>query len=145
MISLHSSPWSTLVYTRLHSSSDSSTLVYICLATRLHLFTFVCDSSTFVYTRIHSSSDSSVFLEWIHIFGFPGPDINKKYKIKPSCYLIIKSVRFYFICSFIFNFPVSRNRSSHQRYAVKKAVVKNFSNFTGKHLCQSLFLIKLQA
>ena len=28
---------------------------------------------------------------------------------------------------------------------LKKAVLKNFEKFTGKHLCQSLFLIKLQA
>ena len=27
----------------------------------------------------------------------------------------------------------------------KKDVLKNFANFTGKHLCWSLFLIKLQA
>ena len=27
----------------------------------------------------------------------------------------------------------------------KKGVLKNFSNFTGKHLCRSLFLIKLDA
>ena len=42
---------------RLHSS----TFVYTRLVTRLHLSTFVCDSSAFVYTRLHSSSDSSVF------------------------------------------------------------------------------------
>ena len=36
-------------------------------------------------------------------------------------------------------------RSSHRRCSVKKGVFKNFPNFTGKHLCQSLFLIKLQA
>ena len=35
-------------------------------------------------------------------------------------------------------------RSSHQRCSVKIGVLKNFSNFTGKHLCWSLFLIKLQ-
>ena len=45
---------STLVYIRLDSSSDSSTLVYIRLVTRLH-------SSTFIYTRL----DSSGFLEQI--------------------------------------------------------------------------------
>ena len=28
---------------------------------------------------------------------------------------------------------------------MKKGVLKNFVNFTGKHLCGSLFLIKLQA
>ena len=27
----------------------------------------------------------------------------------------------------------------------KKRVFKNFAKFTGKHLCQSLFLMKLQA
>ena len=29
--------------------------------------------------------------------------------------------------------------------AVKKGILKNFANFTGKHLCWSLYLIKLQA
>ena len=28
---------------------------------------------------------------------------------------------------------------------MKKAIVKNFAKFTGKHLCQSLFLQKLKA
>ena len=36
-------------------------------------------------------------------------------------------------------------RSSHWRCSVKKGVLKNFAKFTGKHLCRSLFLIKLQA
>ena len=36
-------------------------------------------------------------------------------------------------------------RSSHQRYSMKKGVLRNFAKFTGKHLCQSPFLIKLQA
>ena len=36
-------------------------------------------------------------------------------------------------------------RSSHRRYSLKKGVLKNSSNFTGKHLCWSLVLIKLQA
>ena len=36
-------------------------------------------------------------------------------------------------------------RSSHRRCSVKKAVLKEFANFTGKHRCWSLFLIKLQA
>ena len=35
-------------------------------------------------------------------------------------------------------------RSSHRSCSVKKAVLKNFANFTGKHLCWSLFLITLQ-
>ena len=40
--------------------------------------------------------------------------------------------------------PVS-NRSSHRRCFVKNVALKNFANFTGRHLCWSLFLIKLQA
>ena len=37
------------------------------------------------------------------------------------------------------------HRSSHHRCFVKKGALKNFENFTGKYLCWSLFLIKLQA
>ena len=36
-------------------------------------------------------------------------------------------------------------RSSHWNSFVKKGVLRNFANFIGKHLCQSLFLIGLQA
>ena len=35
--------------------------------------------------------------------------------------------------------------SSHQRFSVGKGVLKKFVKFTGKHLCQSVFLVKLQA
>ena len=37
-----------------------------------------------------------------------------------------------------------KNRSSHRKRSVKKVVLKNFAKFTGKHLHQSHFLIKLQ-
>ena len=33
--------------------------------------------------------------------------------------------------------------SSHQRYFMKECVLRNFSKFTEKHLCQSLFLNKV--
>ena len=36
-------------------------------------------------------------------------------------------------------------RSGHPEVFYKKGVLKNFVKFTGKHLCWSLFLIKLQA
>ena len=35
-------------------------------------------------------------------------------------------------------------RSSHPKTFCEKGVLKNFAKFTEKHLCQSLFLIKLQ-
>ena len=34
-------------------------------------------------------------------------------------------------------------RSSHWGCSIKKGVLKNYTNFTGKHLSWSLFLIKL--
>ena len=34
-------------------------------------------------------------------------------------------------------------RSSHQRCSIKKGVLRNFTKFTGKHLCQSLFFNKV--
>ena len=33
---------------------------------------------------------------------------------------------------------------SHQRCSIKKAILKNFAIFTGKHLCWGLFIINLQ-
>ena len=40
---------------------------------------------------------------------------------------------------------LKRYRSSHQKCSIKRAVLKNFSIFTGKHLCRSRFLLKLWA
>ena len=37
----------------------------------------------------------------------------------------------------------AKNRNSHRRCSVKKNVLRNFAKFTGKHLCQSLFLNKV--
>ena len=42
-------------------------------------------------------------------------------------------------------FPANINRSSHRRCSIKKVLLKIFAIFTKKHLCWSLFLIKLQA
>ena len=36
-------------------------------------------------------------------------------------------------------------RSSRLQMFFKKAVLENFETFTGKHLCWSLFLVKMQA
>ena len=34
-------------------------------------------------------------------------------------------------------------RNSQRRYSIAKGVLINFAKFTGKHLCQSLFIIKV--
>ena len=39
---------------------------------------------------------------------------------------------------------VSTVRNIHRRCSVKQGVLKSFVNFTGKHLCWSLYLITLQ-
>ena len=45
----------------------------------------------------------------------------------------------------VFSAEAASIRSSHWRCSVTKSVLRNFIKFTGKHLCQSLFLTKLQA
>ena len=37
-----------------------------------------------------------------------------------------------------------RRLNTYKRRSIKKDALRNFVKFTGKHLCQSLFLIKLQ-
>ena len=39
----------------------------------------------------------------------------------------------------------SSGRSRRAEVSYKKGVLNNFEKFTGKHLCRSLFLLKLQA
>ena len=46
-------------------------------------------------------------------------------------------------CLYIFSYPLVIARSSHQRCSMKKGVLRNFTKFTGKHLCRSLFFNKV--
>ena len=50
-----------------------------------------------------------------------------------------------FIASLLDNLKHANGRSSRPEVFYKKGVLKNFAKFTGKHQCQSLFLIKLLA
>ena len=52
-----------------------------------------------------------------------------------------KNWRDFLIHNFVEIFQFSR--SSHKRCSLKKAIPKNFSKFTGKHLCQGLFFNKV--
>ena len=45
----------------------------------------------------------------------------------------------------LINIINKNSRSSRPEVFCKKGILKNFTQFTGKHLCQSLFLIQLQA
>ena len=42
----------------------------------------------------------------------------------------------------VWNSNSSPYRTRHQRYSIKKGVLKNVTKFTGKHMCQSLFINK---
>ena len=44
-----------------------------------------------------------------------------------------------------FSEKVFTEAATHRRCSLKKVVVKNFANFTEKHLCWSIFLTKLRA
>ena len=41
------------------------------------------------------------------------------------------------------SYLVESHRSNHRRYSKEKGVLKNFTRFTRKHLCQSLFFNKV--
>ena len=61
------------------------------------------------------------------------------FSIKSYWYSVLKGKRE------ILNFPFRIYRSSCWQMFFKIVVLKNSANFTGKHLCWSHFLIKLQA
>ena len=70
----------------------------------------------------------------------------------PNMWLLVQIFRLQKITEYIYVmkrfhlvFLVARTYRSSQRRCFKKGVLKNFPNFTRKHLCWSLFLIKLQA
>ena len=74
------------------------------------------------------------------------PDLLKK--TKQLTFILLFVSRFQVIFSYFIKrlcFLYINFRSSHQWCSIKKGVLKKFAKFTGKHLCQSLFLIKLQA
>ena len=66
-----------------------------------------------------------------------------------KCFLILLNFNTTFFCKHNFFIDEKHTqwmfRSSHQRRSVRKCVLGNSTKFTGKHLCQRLFLIKLQA
>ena len=85
----------------------------------------------------------SFYAPWKHQKKEVFSDIFRGYRKRPvarnglSCSVL---------CCIYFKLKVKTpNKNSHKRCSVKKDVLKNFAKFTGKHLCQSLVLIKLQA
>ena len=69
----------------------------------------------------------------------------KKIRYDSRCFILVRICFTLIFRGFIVVFYISDIRSSHRRYPFKKAVLKNFAIFVGKHLYWSLFLIKLQS
>ena len=69
-----------------------------------------------------------------------------KYSFTDICAVIIFKKKSNFLVTthhLLFYSKHTAVRSSHRRYSVKNGVLKNSANFTGKHLCWSLFLSKI--
>ena len=62
-----------------------------------------------------------------------------------TCTIVVPIVVQNFLINDLSKIRVTGTRSSHRRCSVKKGVLNNFEKFTGKHLSQSSFLIKLEA
>ena len=60
---------------------------------------------------------------------------------KKTFFKAVKSI--YMYLPFIYKAPFILRRGSHRRCSVRKGVLRNFENFTGKHLCQSPFFNKV--
>ena len=81
----------------------------------IYLFPMILFSTEKSGSNIHTK------IPWLNFS--PNPNINKRFTCRRS---------------------VSTSASSYRRCSVRKDVLKNFGNFTGKNLCWSLFLMKLQ-
>ena len=89
----------------------------------------------------------------IPIFSFIGYTLTKLFRKPDNSRQIYKQTSSNFYRSndvsrrknYLYVITRSRNsqqrcRSSHRRCSIRKSVLKNFANFTGKHLCWILFL-----
>ena len=112
----------------------------------------------------HSSDDSQekrdsvlnmvmdlVFISRL-LFNFPFCSVSHPLKLSRCKMLTLFSISsFHAIVPFLYPLKTSGSdvfkgyRSNHWRCSVKKHVLQNFANYTGKHLCWSLILIELQA
>ena len=115
----------------------------------------LCDSSLVFYDFLYTLSFS--FNQYLQsqfkniIAGYCESKIFRSVQNQCSSVYTIFSMYYSFQTYFChshwhkINYKHCHNRSSLQRCSVRKDVLRNFAKFTGKHLCQSLSSIKLQA
>ena len=78
----------------------------------------------------------SIFFVIIKALALLLTELHQKYH-KPQIALYFERMRSWKIISLFLY------KSSHQRCTIKKGVPRNFTKFTGNHLCQSLFFNKV--
>ena len=71
-------------------------------------------------------------------------------QVCPSAFYLLRSgiicgSNRHYLVSFTLGILTAMCESSHRRCSVKKTVLKDLAMFTGRHLCCSLLLIKLQS
>ena len=95
-------------------------MYYVCIVHAINSHTFLIEAYYSLICKISSKGHGSLRIRRFLYFSLPSFSAG---------YLVIK-----------FSY-----RSSRPEVICKKTVLKIFAKFTGKSLCQSLFLIKLQA
>ena len=74
---------------------------------------------------------------FIYLFIYFYTNIWKSWKTWSTHYFLMRMSQLWTIYNFL---SIDRCfRSSHQRCSLRKSVLRNFTKFTQKHLCQSLF------
>ena len=84
-------------------------------------------------------SFSSLFIKSAYIFGPP---------TEIEYFELFTNVNFWklgWLCMSCLFYYFRKDRSSQRMCSVRKDVLRNFSKFTGKHLCQSLFFNKISS
>ena len=115
--------------------SDKKVLTSIIFRQFLHIFSYIWDTQIKIFVPNFNWNEQHRLI--FDRRRFPLPMLSNFHKI-----FYAKSGKVNFK---VLNDTHVKTKSSQQRCSMKKAVLKNFAIFTGKHLCWSLFLIKLLA
>ena len=114
-----------------------------------HLWTTACEFIT--ETLIFGSSRSHTLFKVsiLKNFAMLEPLSNNKPSFTEHLRWLLLNFcgsKYFFVAEYgIYCWQLYQFRSSHQRCSVRKGALRNFAKLTGKHKCQSLYLIKLQA
>ena len=93
----------------------------------------------YILKKYNSSSDKTVFFEKILL----DLELNKYLDVLRVDFKLYMDRSVKQLLDTIYASKFSKNRNSYPRFSLQKCVLKNFAEFTGKHLCQNLFFNKV--